>query len=294
MLRPPCEAVGPASDRRPDRLGGVCVLAAQDDRRIGRTQVVTAGTARTAPMSRPPTRAPSPSRDCAPHGAPRGRTAESCTSTASPPRRAPPTTPPPAQSSARASTDPVAPPGPRPATREAGRGPDRPTGRLATRPPTNVAAQGACCPPTSGGTLVRIPRSAPPDRPAPPAAPRPPLPATPGPAARRSTIGRPQPVAFIDRLPRPEPLGQIPPLHPRSHPVQDPVDHLPMIPPPATTPRADRGNGSSRSHSASVKSPRPTDRPTTRQEDSHTIRRAGPSTPAAVRYLAWSEASSAV
>jgi hypothetical protein len=53
-------------------------------------------------------------------------------------------------------------------------------------------------------------------------------------------VGRPQPVAFIDRLPRTEPLGQIPPLHPGPHPVQDPVDHLPVIPPPATTPVADR------------------------------------------------------
>ncbi|GAA2766673.1 hypothetical protein GCM10010103_57140 [Streptomyces paradoxus] len=26
----------------------------------------------------------------------------------------------------------------------------------------------------------------------------------------------------------------------RTHPVQNPVDHLPMIPPPATTPVADR------------------------------------------------------
>lgn len=48
-------------------------------------------------------------------------------------------------------------------------------------------------------------------------------------------VGRPQPVAFIDRLPGTEPLGQISPLHPGAHPVQDPVDHLPMISPPATT-----------------------------------------------------------
>jgi hypothetical protein len=50
----------------------------------------------------------------------------------------------------------------------------------------------------------------------------------------------PQTMAFVDRLPRPEPLRRITPLHTGRHPVQNPVDHLPMIPPPATTPIADR------------------------------------------------------
>jgi hypothetical protein len=50
----------------------------------------------------------------------------------------------------------------------------------------------------------------------------------------------PQPVAFIDGLPRTETFGQVTPLHPRPHPVQNPVDHLPMITPPATTSVADR------------------------------------------------------
>lgn len=54
------------------------------------------------------------------------------------------------------------------------------------------------------------------------------------------SVGRPQPVAYIDGLPRPEPFGQVTPLHPGPHPVQNPVDHLPVIPPSATTPVADR------------------------------------------------------
>lgn len=53
-------------------------------------------------------------------------------------------------------------------------------------------------------------------------------------------VGRPQPMALVDGLPRAEPLGQVPPLHPGPHPVQNPVDHLPVLPPPATTPVADR------------------------------------------------------
>lgn len=53
-------------------------------------------------------------------------------------------------------------------------------------------------------------------------------------------VGRPQPVAFVDRLPRPEPFRQVTPLHTGPHPVQNPADHLPVIPPPATTLVADR------------------------------------------------------
>ncbi|GFE27346.1 hypothetical protein Sliba_77990 [Streptomyces nigrescens] len=34
--------------------------------------------------------------------------------------------------------------------------------------------------------------------------------------------------------------GNITPLNARPHPVQNPVDHLPVVPPPATTPVADR------------------------------------------------------
>lgn len=44
----------------------------------------------------------------------------------------------------------------------------------------------------------------------------------------------------IDRLPRAEPFGQVTPLHAGPDPVKDPVDHLPVVPPPATTPVADR------------------------------------------------------
>lgn len=54
------------------------------------------------------------------------------------------------------------------------------------------------------------------------------------------SVRRPQPVPFIDRLPRPEPFRQTTPLHPGPHPVQNAVDHLPVIPPSATTPIADR------------------------------------------------------
>lgn len=53
-------------------------------------------------------------------------------------------------------------------------------------------------------------------------------------------VCRPQPVPFVDRLPRPEPFRKIAPLHPGPNPVQNPVDHLPVIPPPATTPVTDR------------------------------------------------------
>ena len=54
------------------------------------------------------------------------------------------------------------------------------------------------------------------------------------------SVGRPQAVAFVDGLPRPETFGQVTPLHPGPHSVQNPVDHLPVIAPPATTPVTDR------------------------------------------------------
>lgn len=38
-----------------------------------------------------------------------------------------------------------------------------------------------------------------------------------------------------DRFPGPEPFRQIPPLHTRSHPVEDTVDHSTVITPPAPT-----------------------------------------------------------
>lgn len=53
-------------------------------------------------------------------------------------------------------------------------------------------------------------------------------------------VGRPQPVAFIDGLPGREPFGQVTPLHAGPHSVQNPVDHLPVVPPPATTTVTDR------------------------------------------------------
>jgi hypothetical protein len=53
-------------------------------------------------------------------------------------------------------------------------------------------------------------------------------------------VRRPLPKTFVDGLPRPEPLRKVTPVHPGSHPVEDPVDHLPVIPPPATTAIADR------------------------------------------------------
>ena len=53
-------------------------------------------------------------------------------------------------------------------------------------------------------------------------------------------VCRPQPVTLIDRLPRTVPLGQIAPVRPGANPVQDAVDHLPVITPPATPPVTDR------------------------------------------------------
>jgi hypothetical protein len=52
-------------------------------------------------------------------------------------------------------------------------------------------------------------------------------------------VARPQSVAFVDGLPRPEPVRRVTSLHAGPHPVQHPVDHLPVIPPPATTPVTD-------------------------------------------------------
>lgn len=49
------------------------------------------------------------------------------------------------------------------------------------------------------------------------------------------SVSRPKAMAFLNGLPRPEPFGQVTPLNSGPHPVQDPVDHLPVIPPPATT-----------------------------------------------------------
>lgn len=46
-------------------------------------------------------------------------------------------------------------------------------------------------------------------------------------------VRRPQSVPFINRLPRTEPFWQVTPLNTGPHPVQNPVDHLPVIPPPA-------------------------------------------------------------
>lgn len=50
----------------------------------------------------------------------------------------------------------------------------------------------------------------------------------------------PQPVALVNSLPGPEPLGKVAPLHTGPHSVQNPVDYLPMVPPPATTTIAHR------------------------------------------------------
>lgn len=45
---------------------------------------------------------------------------------------------------------------------------------------------------------------------------------------------------FVDGLPRTEPFDQVTPLHAGPDPVKNPVDHLAVIPPPASTPVADR------------------------------------------------------
>jgi len=48
-----------------------------------------------------------------------------------------------------------------------------------------------------------------------------------------SPVGRPQQVPFVDRLPGAEALGQLAPLTAGAEPVNDPIDHLPVVPPPA-------------------------------------------------------------
>lgn len=53
-------------------------------------------------------------------------------------------------------------------------------------------------------------------------------------------VARPQPMSLINGLPRSEPFGQVTPLNPGPHPMQNPVDHLPVIPPPATAPVTNR------------------------------------------------------
>ncbi len=47
-------------------------------------------------------------------------------------------------------------------------------------------------------------------------------------------------MTFVDGLPRPEPLRQIPPLHTRPEPIEHPVDHPKVITPPAPTGTARR------------------------------------------------------
>ena len=44
----------------------------------------------------------------------------------------------------------------------------------------------------------------------------------------------PDPQSFVQRLPRPVLLRHVPPRRPGPQTPQDPVDHLPVIPPPAT------------------------------------------------------------
>lgn len=47
-------------------------------------------------------------------------------------------------------------------------------------------------------------------------------------------VGRPQHVPTMDGLPRAEAFRQLAPLTPGAEPVNDPVDHLPVITPPTT------------------------------------------------------------
>jgi len=46
-------------------------------------------------------------------------------------------------------------------------------------------------------------------------------------------VGRPQLMPLLDRLPRAETLGQRAPLAAGAEPVNDPVDHLAVVPPSA-------------------------------------------------------------
>lgn len=54
-----------------------------------------------------------------------------------------------------------------------------------------------------------------------------------------SPLTRPQSVPLVDRFPRRGPFGQVTPLHSGPNPVKNPVNHLPVVPPPATAPVAD-------------------------------------------------------
>src|SRR6516225_10503060 len=53
-------------------------------------------------------------------------------------------------------------------------------------------------------------------------------------------IPRPAAMPVIDGLPVPEPLRQVPPRVARTGPVEDPVDHQPVIIPPVPLPRMPR------------------------------------------------------
>jgi hypothetical protein len=53
-------------------------------------------------------------------------------------------------------------------------------------------------------------------------------------------VRRPAAMPLVNGLPGAVPVRQVTPLHARPDPVQHPVDHLPMIPPPATAAVAHR------------------------------------------------------
>jgi hypothetical protein len=53
-------------------------------------------------------------------------------------------------------------------------------------------------------------------------------------------VGLPAREPFVDRLPGPVPLGQIPPRHPATHPKQAAVEDLTVVPPTPTPPRRHR------------------------------------------------------
>lgn len=84
-------------------------------------------------------------------------------------------------------------------------------------------------------------------------------------------VCRPQPVPFVDGFPWTEPFGQVTPLHTGPGPVQDPVDHLPMVRDRPQSLLLTGKNGRSRSRSASLRSPRPISIPTARSQGSHMI-----------------------
>src|SRR5512142_1986726 len=50
------------------------------------------------------------------------------------------------------------------------------------------------------------------------------------------TVRGPPPMPLVQRLPRAVPLRNVPPRRPRGQLPHDPVDHLPVIPPPPATP----------------------------------------------------------